>query len=461
MTLPKAGPREVPGGSLGGEILRAFLVFAALFVALTGMAAHLASRELDQRAILRRLDLGQDEAQRIADAVAALAWGRDGIDFARLRSRRSDLAQVVDERLWARSFVQYVEVRDRSGAPLLFLTREGEGIGSGFSASSWGAAEALEVPQVVRAPLLGAAGPEGEVRLGISGDAFQREIVGLQESLRIKVLVAAFFGLAVLGIGFLYVLHLIRRIRRLEEAKIQADRRATVGFLARGLAHEIRNPLNAMNMNLQMLEEELQGVPQLAGSDWAELLHDTKKEVKRLGDLVASFLDYARGTPVQLERRDLNAELREVARLFQADFATHGVELALDVEPDLPRWEIDDKQFRQALINLMVNARQVLGAGGRVVLRSRLGSGGDVILEVEDDGPGIPSEALPRIFEPFFTTKGGGTGLGLAIAQQIVERHHGRLEVESTPGVGTIFRIRLLRRPGRMALPAASPQVAS
>jgi signal transduction histidine kinase len=277
--------------------------------------------------------------------------------------------------------------------------------------------------------------------------------------LRVKVLVAAFFGLAVLGVGFLYVLHLIRRIQRLEEAKIQADRRATMGFLARGLAHEIRNPLNAMNMNLQMLEEELTGMPQ-AGSDWRDMLRDVKSEVKRLGDLVTSFLDYARGAPVQLEKRDLNAELREVARLFQADFAKQGLELVLDLAPELPVWEIDDKQFRQALINLLVNARQVLRSGGRVVLRSSQASGGDVVLEVEDDGPGIPAEALPRIFEPFFTTKGGGTGLGLPIAQQIVERHHGRLEVETSQGRGTVFRIRLSRKLGRLAL-AAPSQAAS
>ena len=140
---------------------------------------------------------------------------------------------------------------------MLFLTREGEKTGSSFGSLPGGEGmEALDAVQVASAPLLGAAGREGDVRLGVSGEQFQREIVGLQRSLRVQVLLAAFFGLAVLGVGFLYVLHLIRRIRRLEEAKIQADRRATMGFLARGLAHEIRNPLGAMNMNLQMLEEE-------------------------------------------------------------------------------------------------------------------------------------------------------------------------------------------------------------
>ena len=283
-------------------------------------------------------------------------------------------------------------------------------------------------------PLLVSAGPEGDVRLGVSGEAFRQEIVGLQHSLRVKVLVAAFFGLAVLGVGFLYVLHLIRRIQRLEEAKIQADRRATMGFLARGLAHEIRNPLNAMNMNLQMLEEELTGMPQ-AGSDWRDMLRDVKSEIKRLGDLVTSFLDYARGAPVQFEKRDLNAELREVARLLQADFAKQGLELVLDLAPELPVWEIDDKQFRQALINLLVNARQVMRSGGRwsSVLPGRRRRCGD---RVEDDGPGIPPEALDHIFEPFFSKRAGGTGLGLAIARQIVERHRGRIEVETSPGKG-------------------------
>ncbi len=107
--------------------------------------------------------------------------------------------------------------------------------------------------------------------------------------------------------------------------------------------------------------------------------------------------------------------------------------------------EIDETQFKQALINLLVNARQVLPKGGTVKVRTRAGSGGEAVLEIEDNGPGIPEEFRDRIFEVFFSSRGGGTGLGLPIARQIVERHGGRIELESEVGAGTTFRIRLPR----------------
>jgi signal transduction histidine kinase len=112
--------------------------------------------------------------------------------------------------------------------------------------------------------------------------------------------------------------------------------------------------------------------------------------------------------------------------------------------------EIDETQFKQALLNLLVNARQVLTEGGVVTLRTRAGSRGDIVLEVEDNGPGIPAEMRERIFEVFYSSRGGGTGLGLPIARQIIERHGGVIELESEEGEGTQFTIRLPRHHARL-----------
>jgi signal transduction histidine kinase len=150
--------------------------------------------------------------------------------------------------------------------------------------------------------------------------------------------------------------------------------------------------------------------------------------------------------------------VREVCRLLEADFRQHGVELQADVEPLLPQVDTDETQFKQALINLMVNARQVLEGGGLVRIRTRAGSRGDVVVEVEDNGPGIPVEARERIFEVFYSSRGGGTGLGLPIAKQIVERHGGTIEVETEVGRGTTFRIRLPRRHVRAMLGASAAE---
>ena len=147
--------------------------------------------------------------------------------------------------------------------------------------------------------------------------------------------------------------------------------------------------------------------------------------------------------------------VREVVSFLDVDFRQSGVELREELEPLLPTVEIDETQFKQALINLLVNARQVLGEGGRVVVRTRAGASGEVVLEVEDNGPGIPDDLRERIFEVFYSSRGGGTGLGLPIARQIVERHGGTIEIDSEPGQGTTFRIRLLRRHEPSSQPAS------
>jgi signal transduction histidine kinase len=216
--------------------------------------------------------------------------------------------------------------------------------------------------------------------------------------------------------------------------------------LGSGLAHEIRNPLNSMNMNLQMLEEELQGVPGLEGGEHVEMLRSMQGEIKRIKNLVDAFLEYSRPAYPHFEVKDLNEVLNGLARFLQADFRQSDVDLALDLEPLLPSVEIDEGQLRQALLNIIGNARQVVPRGGSVRLASRAGVGGEVVIEVADTGPGIAAETLDKIFEPFFSKRAGGTGLGLAIARQMVDNHRGRIEVESTVGKGTTFRIRLPRR---------------
>jgi len=262
--------------------------------------------------------------------------------------------------------------------------------------------------------------------------------------------------MTVLIAGFFYVLYLLRKNRRLEQARQSAARASYVGLLASGLAHEIRNPLNAISMNLQMLEEELTAMPETQEAEMGELLDDTKSEIERLVSLVNNFLAYARPPATQPEPRDLNDVVRSVSRLLEADFKRRQVELIADVEPLLPAVDIDETQIKQALINLLVNARQVLKPGGHVVVRTRAGIGGEIVVEVEDDGPGIPVDKRERIFEVFYSSRGGGTGLGLPIARQIVERHGGTIEVDSVVGRGTIFRLRLPRRHDAPVREAAS-----
>lgn len=439
---------------VGGETVRAFLVFSIILVALAGIAGQLLFRELNLQVLARRARLGYEEAGRIADAVAALGRDQYGINFHLLGQKTEVLERIVLERLADLPFVLDVDVRDRYGGRLLYVSRDGLG-----SAGPGSLHEEVGKPYTVTVQLMRGARPEGEVRVGISGQQAPGELEKLRASLRLKLVVATSATLVLLAIAFLYVLHLIRKNRQLEQSRLAAERRSYVGLLASGLAHEIRNPLNAMNMNLQMLEEEMQPVPGFEGGEMHELVTSTKSEIKRLENLASNFLQYARPGSPRFESRDLNDVLQGVAMFLQADFRQRGVELKTDLEPLLPTVDLDETQFKQAVINLLVNARQVVGEGGVVRLISRAGSSGEVVVEVEDNGPGVPEDAREKIFEVFFSSRGGGTGLGLPIARQIVERHGGTIGLKSVEGEGTTFWIRLPRRHPGVSSSAESTRV--
>ncbi len=450
--------RDTFAETFGGETLRAVLVFGTLLGVLVFLTVQLTFRDLNLRVWDESLDLGSAEARHIATTVADL--GRDGpsVDFSRVRAQQQVITFLIRERLAKSGFIHHVEVVDRFGIRQLFVS--GAAVEEPAPESpdlsfpdSWPRGG----EQVVSAPI---PGSEGTVKLGISAQPLQRELSELRGSLQRKIVLAATLAVGVLFTGLFYVLHLIRKNRALEHSRRSAERASYVGLLASGLAHEIRNPLNAMNMNLQMLEEELRDVSGMSGvtnGECGELLESTKSEIKRLEGLVNNFLAYARPAQPRFAPEDLNAVVSEVARFLEIDFRQHQLELRLDLEPLLPAVDLDATQFKQALMNLLVNARQVLPTGGVVHVRTRAGAGGDVLVEVEDDGPGIPDGLKERIFEVFFSSRGGGTGLGLPIARQIIERHGGTIEVDSAEGRGSTFRMHLPRHhPASAAAPAAA-----
>jgi len=423
---------------------RAYALFGGAVILLSAIAGQLAFREVGVSVLTKRLDLVHREADKIVEAVWALAGEGRSVNFARLRERQDELRNLIHECFARRRFIHHVSIHDRFGVLQFNLFRESIArpalpLDRGETPQDW----PIESEQIVRATL---GSSEGEVRVALAAAPVLEELTQLRRTLQIKVAVAGGLALIVLVGGFLYVLHLIRKTRTLEQSRESAARAAYVGLLASGLAHEIRNPLNSMNMNLQMLEEELAGMPSVDRAEWGELLDSTKSEIKRLERLVNNFLAYARPSRPHFEPHDLNVVTGELLRFLEADFRQSGVTLKHDFEPLLPSVELDVTQFKQALINLLVNARQVLQGGGSVTVRTRPGQGGEVVLEIEDDGPGIPVEARERIFEVFYSSRGGGTGLGLPIARQIVERHGGTIEIESEESKGTIFRIRLPRQ---------------
>jgi signal transduction histidine kinase len=293
--------------------------------------------------------------------------------------------------------------------------------------------------------------------VGIPQEQVEAYLQPMRRSLIQKTLVGAAATLAILGFGFAYVMRLMQRTRRLESEAQMAERRAQVATLAREMAHEIRNPLNAISMNLEMLEEEVASSrPVGGGSELDAYLKGIKGEIRRLRDLAENFLAYARSPQLNLDGRDLNRFLEEICTFVQPEADVRRVTLIRDFDPMLPTVEFDSALLRQAVFNILHNAQQVVPDRGTVWVRTRVAPGGEVRVSIRDDGPGMTREVLDHIFQPFYSNRQGGTGLGLPIARRAVEAHGGRIEVESEPGQGSTFHLILPRRQTSPATPAPS-----
>jgi two-component system sensor histidine kinase HydH len=232
------------------------------------------------------------------------------------------------------------------------------------------------------------------------------------------------------------------RISDMEGQLRKCERLSTIGELAAVLAHEIRNPLGSIQGTAEILKDDFQ-----PGNRKYEFLEIMVKESKRLNKVVEDFLRLARPQPVLIGHCDLAEELHNVISLVSSEAKKRNVALECRVDP-LPAIAGDPEKLRQAFLNIVLNGLQASPEGGVVTITMEWEEpepGGTAWVELifTDTGPGIPAEVRDKIFEPFFTTKEGGTGLGLVITRKIIEAHDGSITVESAPGKGAAFRIRL------------------
>ena len=218
----------------------------------------------------------------------------------------------------------------------------------------------------------------------------------------------------------------------------QADKLASVGRLAAGVAHEINNPLTGVLSYASLLRKRLD-----QDAEACEDLDVIVRETVRCRGIIRGLLDFARPTAPARKLMDLNEVIRRSVSVVMTQLSMNQVDLSLHLTPDLPEVMADANQIQQVVVNLILNAADAIGAeGGTIRATTRLGTEGTIDVLLEDSGKGISPEDLPRIFEPFFTTKGNhGTGLGLAVSWGIVEAHGGTLTVQSEPGKGTCFTL--------------------
>jgi signal transduction histidine kinase len=227
-------------------------------------------------------------------------------------------------------------------------------------------------------------------------------------------------------------------VQRIED-EIEISRRLSASSrLTRGVAHEVKNPINAIVLHLQLLQNKLQEVD----PDTRRHMDVIGNEIHRLDRVVQILVDFTRPRDLRLEEVDMRDLLEEVAVLAAPDAAQHGVQLARELPPEPLPVRVDVDLMKQAVLNLVLNGVQAMSKGGTLTLACHR-EDETILTEIRDQGSGIPPDVQEKIFELYFTTKKEGSGIGLAQTYQIMQWHYGSVDFESTADVGTTFRIRI------------------
>lgn len=374
---------------------------------------------------------------QLTDHVQRLARGE--------RPGRTDVRGTDEVALLAREFdrmVEALEVRDRAlveraeqlGRLSRYLGSVLDSLEDGLFVVEGGLAT-LANPAATR--LWGVrpdAPPPDGVRPWLEAGVYEHRADGAEHEVR-----AVPFGQD----GVVVVTSDVTDQRRATEKLARSERLALVGQMLAQITHEVRNPLNAISLNAEMLGDELTRLDPARGSEAWALLGTVSGEIERLTAVTAHYLQLARRPKATLQREDLAEVIADVARLLHAELGQQGVELTVACAP-VPPQRADGNQLRQALLNVVRNAVE---AGARHVRVSLEADEAEVRVALADDGPGMTSEQVERAFDPFYSTKATGTGLGLAITRQILEDHDGTVRVASTLGRGTTVTLVLPPRP--------------
>jgi signal transduction histidine kinase len=225
------------------------------------------------------------------------------------------------------------------------------------------------------------------------------------------------------------------RLERDQERLRRSERLALVGQMLAQICHEVRNPLNAMNLNAELLSEEIDALERSEDNEASEILSRIHREIGRLEKVTEHYLDMSRPAHAATVADDIGLLVRSVCQLEVEAFKRDHVALDVTTE-NLPAIPLDEAQMRRALLNVLRNARESGANNVSVDVRAQEQEEGTVAIVVRDDGPGMDEEMIQRAFDPFVTTRAKGTGLGLAITRQVLEAHGGRVECHSSPGEG-------------------------
>jgi len=410
--------------------MRVSILFGLFVLGDVALFGWLILSSLSQREIERVLLETREDAAPLARELQEQAEYLGLDDLYVVMSVAEDTKSSIGQVLADRKIIETLEIRNSKGT---VVYRASGQLGE--------EADKLDLRPKVETEIR--IGDLGMLVIGLSEEELQRRIGVLRSDLVRQASVVAVFTATLLGVAMAVILMLFRRADHLEQQALEAERMAYVGTLASGLAHEIRNPLNSLNLNMQMLEEEGRRSPPSS----QRLLAITRSEISRLEHLVTDFLSYAKPRPLKIVKTTAAELFAPLLELMEEEFRTRGVEVAVEDRSAGALAGVDPEQISQLLLNLVQNAlAAVAGTGrrGRIVLGAERQTG-QLLLWVADNGPGIPEEERTKIFDLFYSTKKGGTGLGLAIVERIAKSHDAELEVASLPGEGTTVRVRFPR----------------
>lgn len=444
--------KRVAQAPVAGWLGVAILAFGMFVLLDLGLFGWLLFRSLSEREVERVLLETRTEAEGLARQIAERAKGRDEDLYTAVAFVR-EIQSYIDDVMTEREVVETVEIRDNEGK-LVFrnVTQQFlEGPKSGLEIVPSGERGVPREEQLTRResfdlgdPTYDLEVPIGELgflHIGISRGELQRRIGVLRQDLIQKAGLIGLLTLLTLALAYLIIWFLWRRAHRLEKQAGETERMAYIGTLASGLAHEIRNPLNSLNLNMQLLEEEMSHAGEV--QSLGRLMSITRGEIGRLERLVTDFLRYARPQHLCLENLNPGILLRHCHQVLEGEIEAAGASLVIEDRTGDRLVAVDSAQMGQLLINLVQNALRATEGMGRspVIKMCAAVVGNEVVIEVQDNGSGMTGEAKEKIFDLFYSTRKGGTGLGLAIVERIARAHGGELEVDSEVGKGTTIRL--------------------
>ena len=278
--------------------------------------------------------------------------------------------------------------------------------------------------------------PMGLIRVGYTPEEIQPVLSQIRKNVFLSVFFFLILGISAITLIWVNQNRHLRKMKEMEDRIQLAERISSLGHLAAGVAHEIRNPLNAIGMGLQRLKREFLPPDESKREEYISFTELILKEVRRVNGIIEQFLTLSRPFQLTLKESSLQDLLNHLVTLFREEASSLGITLEAEIPPDLPLIKIDPEKLTQALINIMKNGMQAMGQGG--TLRVETKSLKDrVEVTISDSGSGIPPDRMEKIFNYYYTTKEKGVGLGLPIAHRIIEAHEGHLKIESRVGVGT------------------------